>query len=114
MKRIALLISALVIPAVLIYAQVPDKNKKEAKKAYNQAVTLISEGNFEPAITYLDACLDLDSSFTMALSVRARAKVETGDMAGALNDFRILAEKDLSAGEPYFYFAYLAFTDSSE
>ncbi len=91
MKRIAILVLSLLVPAVLSHAQSSEKNKKEAKVAYNQAVTYITEGNFEPALTYLDACLDLDSAFNQALSARAKAKVETGNINGALKDFRLLS-----------------------
>ncbi|HYW95749.1 MAG TPA: hypothetical protein VE870_09190, partial [Bacteroidales bacterium] len=100
MKRIASLLLICFLPAVLSYSQLPDKNKKEAKKAYNEAVTYISEGNYEPAVTYLNACLELDSTFTPALSARAKAKVEMGNIVGAENDFKLLRQKDPSNGEP--------------
>ncbi len=111
MKRIALLSVWFLFPAVLIQAQINDKNSKEAKKAYNQAIQYISQQNYDPAITYLDACLDLDSTFNPALSARAKCKVESGNISGAVKDFNLLSRKDPSLGEPDFYLAYLNFNN---
>ncbi len=93
-----------------LQAQIPDKNKKESKKAYNSAVQLIRSGDYARAISYLDKSFELNKEFTEAIILKAKAKVELGDIQGALEDFRGITFMEPSLGEPWFYLGYLQFT----
>jgi tetratricopeptide (TPR) repeat protein len=115
MKKISLLLFTLVLLFTQCFSQVSDKNKKSAKTAFNSAVDNIRSLNFELALTYLDAAVDLDPGLNEALIQRGKVKVELGKINEAISDFTLAAEKDPKNGEPDFYLGYLPFTtDTSQ
>jgi len=109
MKKISLILFTLFFVSLPIFSQVSDKNKKNAKTAYNSAVENIRSLNFELALTYLDAAVDLDPGLNEALIQRAKVKVELGKIKEAIADFTLAGERDPSNGEPDFYLGYLPF-----
>jgi tetratricopeptide (TPR) repeat protein len=100
--------------AGLLSGQVPEKNKKEAKKAYNQALEYAGQGAYEPALTYAEAALDLDNTFTEALLLRAKIEVELGKNTEAASDFLALSGIRPDLGEVDFYRAYLQFPGTAD
>jgi tetratricopeptide (TPR) repeat protein len=97
----------------LSVAQLPDKSKKEAKKAYNQAVQLIRSGNYAEAVQYCNLSLELDETFSDALLLKAKTRIELGDIEGAREDFLGVTFFDPSLGESYFFLGYLDFTNDT-
>ncbi len=109
MKKICLILFTLLMFFSQLYSQVSDKNKKNAKTAYNSAVENIINQNYEVALTYLDAAIELDPGLNDALIQKAKVKVELGQIKGAIADFKLAAQKDPKNGEPDFYLGYLPF-----
>jgi len=114
MKKISLILFSLFLIFPLLFSQIGDKNKKNAKTAYNSAVENIRNLNFEVALTYLDAAVELDSTLNEALIQRGKVKVELGKINEATKDFILASRRDPKNGEPDFYLGYLPFkTDTS-
>jgi tetratricopeptide (TPR) repeat protein len=109
MKKISLILFTLFLIFFQLYSQVSEKNKKNAKTAYNSAVGSIRSMDFQVALTYLDAAVELDPELNEALIQRAKVKVELGNINEAMKDFALAGEKDPKNGEPDFYMAYLPF-----
>ena len=109
MKKISLILFTFLLIFSQVFSQVSDKNKKNAKTAYNSAVENIRMLNFESALTYLDAAVELDPGLNDALIQRAKVKVELGRINDAINDFNIAGSIDPKNGEPDFYLGYLPF-----
>jgi tetratricopeptide (TPR) repeat protein len=107
MKKI-LLLFIFFIPILLI-SQVPEKNIRISRQAYNSAIDNIKAANFQVALTFLDASLDLDPVFQEALLQRAKVKVELGLIPDALKDFLQASRINDKNGEPFFYLGYLQF-----
>lgn len=115
MKKFFLILFTLLLVFPQLFAQVSDKNKKNAKTAYNSAVENIRNLNFEAALTYLDAAVDLDPGLNEALIQRGKVKVELGKIDEAIRDFTLAGQKDPKNGEPDFYLGYLPFaSDTSQ
>ncbi len=114
MKKVFLILVTIFLFFPHLISQVSDKNKKNAKTAYNTAVENIRSLNFEVALTYLDAAVDLDSTLNEALIQRGKVKVELGKINDAIKDFSLAGRRDPKNGEPDFYLGYLPFvTDTS-
>lgn len=94
--------------------QAQERNKKEARKAYNQALDYVTRGQYEPALAYTDAALDFDNSFSDALLLRAKIKVELGNKESATSDFLALKEIRPELGEVDFYLAYIRFPGQAD
>lgn len=115
MKKIIAVLLILFSGLYLTRAQLPDKNKKEAKRVYNEAVQLIKLTEYESAVHLLDSSMKLDPSFNEALLLKAKTRVEMDDIHGAMDDFMGLTLMDPDNGEPWFYLGYLQFTtDTTE
>ncbi|MCB9013271.1 MAG: tetratricopeptide repeat protein [Bacteroidales bacterium] len=113
MKKIFPILFTLLLIFSSVFSQVSDKNKKAAKTAYNSAVENIQTMNFQAALSYLDAAVELDPGMTTALLQRAKVKVELGKTDDAIKDFKKVIEKDPGNGESYFYLGYLPFTSDT-
>jgi len=109
MKKIPLILFTVFLAFSPIFSQVSDKNKKNAKTAYNTAVENIKILNYDLALTYLDAAVQLDPDLNEALIQRAKVKVELGKINEAIIDFTLAGQKDPKNGEPDFYLGYLPF-----
>lgn len=107
-KRVVVFI-AISLAFYSVCAQVSERDKKNAKIAYNKAVESISSENYQDAISLLEASLSLYPDFTDAVVARAKVKVELGLIPEAITDFQELVIGQPSNGEYWFYLAYLQF-----
>jgi tetratricopeptide (TPR) repeat protein len=89
MKKISLILFTLLLVFSQLFSQVSDKNKKNAKTAYNSAIENIKILNYKVALTYLDAAVDLDPGLKQALVQRGKVKVELGKYKEAMKDFTL-------------------------
>jgi tetratricopeptide (TPR) repeat protein len=114
MKKISLILMALFLVYFQLYPQVSDRDRKNAKIAYNAAVEKIRTLDFKNALPALDSAVILDPGLIDALVMRGKVKVELGMVPDAVSDFTAASELDPANGEPDFYLAYLASgTDTS-
>ena len=87
----------------VIYGQLSFSEKRQRDKALNEAISLISQEQYELAAAKLTQCLDLDSAFAPAYMQRGRVFIEWGIMEDALMDLDMALQYDASMGEAYFY-----------
>ncbi|MFW5819662.1 MAG: tetratricopeptide repeat protein [Bacteroidota bacterium] len=106
-RHLILLFLLIVSP---LHSQLPDKNKRDSRKAYNRGVELIHTDEYGEAIRYFEKSFELDKAFIDPLILKAKAKVELNDIEGAIEDFQGITLLDSARGEPWFYLGYLNFT----
>jgi tetratricopeptide (TPR) repeat protein len=109
MTKTIILFLSLLLFQNSVYAQDADKKKRNSRVAYNTAVESIKTANYELALSYLDAALELDPGFTDALLQRGKVKVELRLISKALEDFSLASQLNDKNGEPFFYLGYLQF-----
>ncbi len=113
MKKLLFLSVLLLSGTNLLHSQLPGKNQKEAKKAYNNAIEYIQSGNLDPAISYLELALELDPEFHQARLMMGKVYTEAGETNLALENFIILNQVVPEMGEAWFFTAYLKFPGDS-
>ena len=77
----------MILPIGFIDAQLPNKSKKESKKAYNKAVENIQQKDYQSALIKLDICLEFDPELYNAYILKAKSYVELGETEYALATF---------------------------